>query len=135
MLYVLSSFISLNALSPLTQGNWSVRSLVTLLIAVMLGFFLYLKIAFNIGCDISLVKGPLWTLGSKIGVQKFCIFSISCKGFITFYECNYFWRFCLIRKPMLNSFSKLFYYPQYLSRYNYYLLTNSIHMENLWRYC
>ena len=67
-LNVLSFFIFSNASLTLTHENWNVHLLVTLLIAMMLGYFLYLKIAFNIGCDIS---SAMWWTSLKSEIFRF----------------------------------------------------------------
>ena len=93
----------------------------------ILGCLLYLKITFNIKWDISFSKCvdlfKIWDLqvlswvGEK-SIQNFSFFSILCKTFITFYECNFFWRLFLIRKQRLNSFSKQFIIHNISSVYN-----------------
>ena len=62
------SFISLDISSTLMHENWNVDPLVTLLLAMILGCFMYLKIAFNIRRDAFSAKGLTF---SNSGIFRF----------------------------------------------------------------
>ena len=97
----LSVLIFFNFLRYIINTNtWKLKRspMVTLLVTMMLPCLVYLKIAFNIGCDVFQQSVELFTFWDlqvfnyveEKAVHVFCMFSIFYKKFIIFYKRDFF---------------------------------------------
>ena len=74
-------------------------------------FFQYqMRQFFSKGTDLFIVWDfQLFNCVCEKGIRVFCIFSIFCKSFITFYEANFFCRLFFVRKKNLNRFPRVLF--------------------------